>query len=104
MCLNSKGIGEYQNPTVYNVIKFFKNVFFICFFRNRGKVLNSTNNFVDSEPTNELAKSVVEQVNRIFLANLAADYPHLFEAQVILLIIMFLSCQLLKQIIAFLID
>lgn len=36
----------------------------------------------ESNPTNELAKSVAEQVNRLFLANLAADYPHLFEAQV----------------------
>lgn len=52
------------------------------FFRSRGKALNSDENIVESRLTNELAKSVAEQVNRIFLANLAADYPHLFEAQV----------------------
>lgn len=50
--------------------------------RSKGKALNSDENIVESRLTNELAKSVAEQVNRIFLANLAADYPHLFEAQI----------------------
>lgn len=51
-------------------------------FRSRGKVIESDQNVDKFKPTNELAKNVVEQVNRILLANLAADYPHLFEAQV----------------------
>jgi len=46
-------------------------------------VIKSNKYIVESTAsTNKLAKSVAEQVNRIFLANLAADYPHLFEAQV----------------------
>jgi len=51
-------------------------------FRSRGKEIKSDKNIAESGTTNELAKSIAEQVNRIFLANLAADYPHLFEAQV----------------------
>ncbi|VVC30931.1 Hypothetical protein CINCED_3A006840 [Cinara cedri] len=53
------------------------------FNRNsRGKEINPIHNTDESNPTNDLAKSVAEQVNRIFLANLAADYPHLYEAQI----------------------
>lgn len=52
------------------------------FFRSKGAPIDIELDIVESQPTNELAKSVAEQVNRIFLANLAADYPHLFEAQV----------------------
>lgn len=50
-------------------------------FRSKGKSINPVEN-IEHKPTIELAKSVAEQVNRIFLANLSADYPHLFEAQV----------------------
>ncbi|XP_050425346.1 28S ribosomal protein S30, mitochondrial [Adelges cooleyi] len=49
--------------------------------RSRG-VMKNYNNFIESPSTNEVAKSIVEQVNRILLANLSAEYPHLFEAQV----------------------
>ncbi|XP_025425656.1 uncharacterized protein LOC112694418 [Sipha flava] len=49
---------------------------------SRGKEIISDKNYEESEKKNELAKNVAEQVNRIFLANLAADYPHLFEAQI----------------------
>lgn len=42
----------------------------------------SEENNIEPKETDELTKSIVGQVNRIFLANLAADYPHLFEAQV----------------------
>lgn len=42
----------------------------------------SNENNIEPKASDELAKSIVGQVNRIFLANLAADYPHLFEAQV----------------------
>lgn len=56
----------------------------MCFqkiFRSKGKPIDPIEN-IEHKPTVELAKSVAEQVNRIFLANLSADYPHLFEAQV----------------------
>lgn len=54
----------------------------LLLFRYKNRVTHLSEDIVDDEPTNELAKSVAEQVNRIFLSNLAADYPHLFEAQV----------------------
>lgn len=57
-------------------------LFFYNIFRSRGKKIETIENCVESEPNNELSKSVAEQVNRVFLSNLAADYPHLFEAQV----------------------
>lgn len=54
---------------------------FLKKFRSKGKPIDPIEN-IEYKPTVELAKSVAEQVNRIFLANLSADYPHLFEAQV----------------------
>lgn len=44
--------------------------------------MENYNDSVEISSDNELAKSIVDQVNRIFLANLASEYPHLFEAQV----------------------
>lgn len=61
--------------------KLFLNKYFTV-FRSKGKVIISDENNIEPKETDEFAKSVAGQVNRIFLANLAADYPHLFEAQV----------------------
>lgn len=59
----------------YLVFEYSKN-------RSKGKAIDSIEYNIEHKPTVELAKTVAEQVNRIFLANLSADYPHLFEAQV----------------------